>query len=140
MPARPDSALALLSATLTAAAAGVLGIEFALPGGARALCLEAIFTYGSGGTSAKAWVQTTLDGGTTWFDIASFAFTTSSAKKLSTVHLTTALTPATVPTDGTLTDDTILNGVLGNRLRIKFSSVGIYAGSTVLAINAVAKG
>ena len=48
----------------------------------ESLVIQANFTYGSGGTSADAWVQTSLDGGTTWTDIANFHFTTASARWL----------------------------------------------------------
>ncbi len=53
-----------------------------------------------------------------------------------------ALTPKTTqmaPTDGTLTDDTTVDGVLGDRLRAKVVSTGIYAGSTLLSVSAVVK-
>ena len=34
----------------------------------RALGFQLNFSYGSGGTSVNAWLQTSLDGGTTWCD------------------------------------------------------------------------
>ncbi|MGH6645108.1 MAG: hypothetical protein ACRED3_20680, partial [Bradyrhizobium sp.] len=45
--------------------------------GMVAATIEARFAWGSGGTTAKAWVQVTLDDGQTWNDIACFAFTTA---------------------------------------------------------------
>lgn len=104
---------------------------------ARALVLQAVFTYGSGGTSAKAWVQTSIDGGTTWFDIASFAFTTSSATRVYSLD-TTAVTTIYTPTDATLTDNTVKNGLLGDRYRVKYTTTGTYAGDTTLSISATA--
>ena len=71
------------------------------------IVFTAKFTYGSGGTTAKAYVQTTLDGGVSWIDIASFAFTTSSATKISALKAATAVTAAYAGTDGSLADDTI---------------------------------
>ena len=47
------------------------------------LVLHANFNYGSGGTTVHAYVQTSLDGGTTWTDIANSHFTTASAVKYS---------------------------------------------------------
>jgi len=108
--------------------------------GLSSLALQAIFTYGSGGTSAKAYVQTSLDGGVTWVDIACFAFTTTTATKVSA--LTMRLAPATqafAPTNGTLTDDTVVNGVIGDRIRVILTTVGTYAGSTTLVVRGFAK-
>ena len=109
--------------------------------GATWVGLYSIFTYGSGGTTAKFWLQTSLDGGTTWFDIISHAYTTSTASKLSAV--TCFIAPATqgaAPTDGSLTDNTINQGIIGDRLRIKVTTTGTYAGSTNAKIWALVKG
>lgn len=104
------------------------------------ISVEAIFTYGSAGTTVKAWLQTSLDGGTTWFDIANFAFTTASASKLSAI--TTHIAPvaqAATPTDATLADNTINQGILGDRFRIKLTTTGTYATSTTLKIVMIAR-
>jgi hypothetical protein len=54
----------------------------------ESLLLEAEFNAGNGdGLTVDAWVQSSADGGATWFDIANFHFTTASAKKL--FHLST---------------------------------------------------
>ncbi len=97
--------------------------------------IETLFTYGSGGTSCKVYIQTSLDGGTTWFDIAQHAFTTASANKVSAI--TTNIAPASqafTPSDAALTDNTIIQGVLGDRYRLKIVSVGTYAGSTTVKV------
>lgn len=104
---------------------------------ARYLTLQANFVYGSGGTTAKAWVQTSLDGGTTWLDIASFAFTTASAVRMYSLD-TTAVTSIYTPTDAALADNTVKNGILGDKFRVKYTTTGTYAGSTTLAISATA--
>ena len=57
-------------------------------GAPRNLTLQANSVYGSGGTSVDAYVQTTLDGGATWFDIAELRFTTASAIKASDPSVT----------------------------------------------------
>jgi len=100
---------------------------------------QAKFVYGSGGTSCKAYVQTSLDSGVTWVDIASFAFLLATATKVSAVTMQVALGAAVTPTDGTLADNTIVNGLLGDRLRIKYVVTGTYAGST-LEVDILAKG
>lgn len=104
---------------------------------ASVLVLQAVFVYGSGGTSAKAWVQTSIDGGTTWFDIASFAFTTASATRLYSLD-TTAVTSIYTPTDATLTDNTVKNGLLGDKYRVKYTTTGTYVAATSLTISASA--
>lgn len=107
--------------------------------GMTAATVEVRFVYGSGGTTCKAYLQTSLDGGSTWHDIACAAFTTASATKLFNLSgLTPKTTPAT-PTDGAMTDDTALDGVLGDRLRLKVVSVGTYAGSTQVVARVAAR-
>lgn len=100
--------------------------------------LQGRFIYGSGGTTAKAWIQSSFDGGTTWFDVCNFAYTTATLTKVGSVHLypSAGVTPAT-PTDGTLADNTCNNGLIGDRLRVKLTTTGTYAGSTSLTITAV---
>lgn len=101
----------------------------------RNLALQATFTYGSGGTSADAWVQTSLDG-TTWADIANFHFTTSSARFIYNLSSGTPVTTEYTATDGTLSANTSKDGVLGSMIRVKWTSVGTYAGGTTLSVDA----
>jgi hypothetical protein len=105
------------------------------------LVCEAKFVRAGGGTTAKFWVQTSIDGGLTWVDIINFAFLTTTASKITAVvgNPATPLTPATAPSDGTLADDTIVNGVLGSELRVKYTTTGTYTGASSIAIYAVAK-
>lgn len=88
------------------------------------------FDYGSGGTAAKFYLQTSLDQGTTWMDIACVLFNTADEVRI--LNLIDAAVAQTTPTDGELSDDTVLNGVLGDRLRGKLITTGTYAGSTTL--------
>jgi hypothetical protein len=97
------------------------------------LALFCDFAYGSGGTTVKAWVQTSLDGGLSWIDIASFAFTTTAGKRA--YHLTgAAVTSIATPSDGSLSDNTAVNGLLGAQLRVKVTTTGTYAGATGLKV------
>lgn len=93
--------------------------------------LFASFVRGSGGTTCKAYVQTSLDGGSTWIDIACFAFATTTASKMSNVNAGAPLASASVGTDGALADDTVFEGVIGDQLRVKLVVVGTYAASTI---------
>ena len=69
---------AILNLGITAAAAAVVTPVLQLrPGpGGRGLptnmLAQANFAYGSGGTSVDAWLQTSIDGGSSWIDVANF--------------------------------------------------------------------
>jgi len=95
------------------------------------LLMQAKFDWGSGGTTAKVYVQTSVDEGDTWIDIACFAFATADETRLMKVMATDDLTDNTTPTDGSLTDDTALSGVIGDRIRATLVVVGTYANSTI---------
>lgn len=106
--------------------------------GMQALTVSLDFRYGSGGTAVKVYLQTSLDGGNTWFDIACWAPANANAKK---AYNFSALTPVTTPvslTDGAMTDNTAQDGLLGDRVRLKEVSTGVYAGSTLLVGRMVA--
>jgi hypothetical protein len=102
--------------------------------GALAVTLSARLAYGSGGTSCYAVVETSLDQGVTWVQIARFDFTTSGLQKVLTVS---GLTPRIAAASaGSLAADTALDGTLGDRLRATVVSTGTYAGSTVVSVRA----
>ncbi len=98
------------------------------------LTLQVIFTYvASAATSVKVYVQTSIDGGNTWYDIACFAHTTASLARYAAVVGEAQITPVAL-TDGTLADNTCAHGLLGDRIRLKVVSVGTYgAGTQVVA-------
>jgi hypothetical protein len=106
--------------------------------GMLAAAIEFRLAYGSGGTTVKAYLQTSFDQGQTWFDIACAAFTTSSAVKLINLSALTPKTTQVTPTDGSLTDDTCVDGLIGDRLRVKVTSTGTYV-NTQLAVRAVVR-
>ncbi len=107
---------------------------------AAVVTAQATFLYGSGGTTVQAWLQTSFDQGTSWVDIACWAFATTAATSIHSVRSFTAVAANYTPTDGTLTDNTIKDGLLGDRLRVKYTTVGTYAGATSLAIWAMVRG
>lgn len=135
-PAVPAAAanLATLAITTAKSAQTTTVYQFS-DGPPRNLALQGNFTYGSGGTSADAWVQTSLDG-TTWTDIANFHFTTSSARFIYNLSSGTPVTTEYTATDGTLSANTAKDGVFGSMIRVKWTSVGTYGGSTTLSIDA----
>jgi hypothetical protein len=73
--------------------------------------------------------------GATWVDSASLPFLLASASKVSALSANIApASQAFTPSDGALADGTVVNGVLGDRVRIKFSTTGTYSGGTTLAM------
>lgn len=106
--------------------------------GMQSLTVWLKLTYGSGGTAVKAYVQTSLDGGNTWIDIACVVFNTATEVAVLNFSALTPKTTAVIPTDGSLADDTAIDGILGDRVRLKVISTGTYAGSTVLSARMVA--
>jgi hypothetical protein len=104
--------------------------------GMSRLTLSARLAYGSGGTTVVAVVQTSLNQGTSWIDIARFDFSTVGLEKVMNLTTVTSLTsPYSVIS---LVAEGGVNSVLGDRLRSVVTSTGTYTGSTVLAVRAMA--
>ena len=104
--------------------------------GMTAATIQVSLAYGSGGAKIALYVQTSIDGGSTWIDIACSTFTTAGGTRLVNLSGLTPKTAEITPTDGALTDDSCLDGILGDRLRIKVVSSGTYGGSTLLSVQA----
>lgn len=101
--------------------------------GMTAVSLEAVFQYGSGGTTFSAIVVTSFDGGETWREIARFDFTTASAVK--TANLS-GLKSNGVAAYAALGAEGVNDGLLGDRLAARIISTGTYGGSTTFALRA----
>ena len=107
--------------------------DYGSPENATVLCN---FVYGSGGGTADAWVQTSFDGGATWIDVAQCHFAVASLKQIYNLSSLTAVTTVYTPTDGTLSNSTAKDGILGSKWRVKYSSTGTaYSGGTTLQID-----
>lgn len=106
-----------------------------LPAGARYIAVQANFDRTVDGASVDVYVQTSLDDEATWTDIMNFRFTNADARRVSAVHAYTALAAAVTPGDGALASNTILNGLLGNKIRVKLVVVGAY--TATLRVDAV---
>lgn len=132
----------LLSAlVITTALTAIVTAPVKFLTGMNYLSAQINFVYGSGGTNGKFWIQTTYDGAATWTDIICFAVTTANKRVTSSVCAYIApAAQAAVATDGTLADDTIIQGTIGSYIRLKYTTTGTYGGSTTATINAVAKG
>lgn len=96
--------------------------------GVTAATIEANFQYGSGGASVSVLVQTTMDAGTTWRDVARFDFTTSTDVRYATLS---GLTPKSNTAYVALAAAGVNDGLLGNQLRAVITSVGTYANTTL---------
>lgn len=101
--------------------------------GAIALSVGVIFTCAGGGGTCDVYLQTSLDNGATWFDVANFHFTTSTATKLKNILKESVQSAAVTPTDGGMTSDGCQQGILGDQFRFKVISAGTAysAGTTV---------
>lgn len=123
-----------ITAAGTQATTPIVGLD-----GMLAASISIALQYGSGGTTVDAFVQTSLDGGATWQDVAHAAFTTASAvKQFNVSGLTPKTTPQT-PGDGILTADTAADGIVGPMWRLKVVSTGTYGGSTQVVARLVAR-
>lgn len=126
----------LLNATVTTAVTAATTTPVACRDGLpRSVLVQGKFTYGSGGTTADAWVQTSIDNGVTWIDACNMQFTTSSARKGYNLSALTAVTTVYPMTDGTLAANTAKDGMVGPLWRVKYTTVGTYAGSTTLRVD-----
>jgi hypothetical protein len=93
--------------------------------------IYANFTYGGGGTSLAAYVETSLDG-ITWIEVARFSFTTLSAAKIINISAGTDILSAYAP--AALSNDTGKSGIFGYRWRCRATSVGTYTNNTTLSV------
>jgi len=104
-----------------------------------ALSCQARFAYGSGGTQVNVYIQSSLDQGQSWFDIANIEFTTSSGvDAINLSGLNSVTTPAAL-TNLALANNTVLNGPLGDRLQATVVSTGTYGGGSLLSVNCEAR-
>ena len=107
--------------------------------GVLAMSVQFRFAYGAGGTSVRAYLQSSLDQATSHFDLACVVFGTASETViLNFSGLTPNLfsgSPGTtfVPTDAAMADDTALDGVLGDRFRVKLVTTGTYTTQTIMS-------
>lgn len=132
----PVLATTIASLTVTTAVTAQVTAPLQFRGGApESLGIQANFTYGSGGTTVDGWVQTSFDSGATWTDVVNFHFTTSSLRAAYNLSSLTPVTTQYTATDGTLASNTAKDGVIGNLVRLKYTTVGTYAGGTTLKVD-----
>lgn len=119
---------------LTITAAATVTCDPVLINASEGFGAQLRFAYGSGGASVKAYLQGSLDGGNTYFDLACVLFATAS--EVANLGFRFGAVSAFAPTNGTMADDSILNSgtiPVVDRLRLKVISAGTYAASTLLS-------
>jgi len=132
-----DRTAVLVNQITIAGAETVIGGTIGLDHGTTVLAALAKLVVAGGGTTVSVYIQTSLDRGVTWIDIMNLAFTTSTASKVSAVNTAIALAAAGTPGDGALTANTILNGLLGDRIRCKYVVAGTYTGASHLTVTTI---
>jgi hypothetical protein len=136
MAVYPKRSTFIQSLNLANTTAGTyISSEVSIPLGASVILAQSVFVRGGGGTSCDVFVQTSVDNGSTWIDVMQFAFTTTTVTKISGVRPYIALAANVTPTDGALSDNTILDGLIGDRLRVKTVVVGTYSSTSTLDVN-----
>jgi len=122
---------AILNVTVPAAGTYVgPTYQVRLPSGVNPVMgAQATFTYGSGGTTVNAYLQTSFDGGQTWCDVISFTQFALASARIVTNVVQAAVAPAAA-TDGTLAAASA-NALFGGWWRVKYVVVGAYAATTL---------
>ncbi len=100
--------------------------------GATGVTLFVDFDYRGGGTTAIVIVQTSLNQGSDWIDIARFDFATASRQAV--CNLTSVAKGVT--TVVALAAEGVLDGILGDRLRAKRTTTGTYTLNTAVSVRA----
>ena len=136
MSAQSTGKMVLLDLNITTALSTTVGSkQLDIGRNVIALAIQCNFTYvASAATSAKAYVQTSFDGGTTWTAIACCAHNTASANRVVNLSGATPVTTMYTLTDATLADSTVKDGCIGNLLRVKYVTVGTYGAGTSMKI------
>lgn len=90
----------------------------------------AVLTYGSGGTAATFYLQTSQDG-TDWWDVAAIGFGTATLSKYVVLGQPSAGTAPFSTTDATLGANTVGTVPVGDMARLRYTTTGTYSASTV---------
>lgn len=136
----PAHAVNLLNVTITTPVTAVTGPQLQVRNVAgsaapTSISVQANFVYGSGGLTVNWWLQTSLDGGTTWCDVFTQALTTSSSRQAANISSST-VTALAACTDGAGSGI----AVYGNQWRVKYTTTGTYAGNTTLRVDVIGNG
>lgn len=100
-----------------------------------AVDLQVAFVYGSGGSACVVVVETSLDQGDSWIEIARFDFAMTTVTKVANLS---GLLSKGITTVAALSSEGVLDSVLGDRLRASVTSTGTaYGTGTSVSVRAV---
>lgn len=122
--------------TISTAVTAALSSEMILPPDVANVLVFFDFNYGAGGTDITVFLQTAIniDGTDVWVDIVTFHATTAALEHIYNMNAGTAVTTAVIPKDGALSDNTSISGIVGDKLRVKYTSTGTYSGTTNIEV------
>ncbi len=104
----------------------------------NSVLLHAKVVVAAGGGECDAYVQTRI--GDSWIDVADFHATTSSLERAFNLSTRTPVTTIATPTSGTITDNTAVDGLIGDLLRVKLVTSGsAYTGASSIKVVAVVR-
>lgn len=95
--------------------------------GMTAVTIQLRFAWTSGGSSARVYIQTSLDQENTWVDLACISCVNAAETAILNLSGLTPKTSQVTPSDGALGDDLAVDGILGDCLRMKIVTTGTYA-------------
>jgi len=126
------AALSITTAQASSAQTAITDLD-----GMSAANLVAELLGGTGGTTVVALVQTTLDNGATWYDVARFDFNTADSPPAEGVKfcVVEAESAKAITAYAALAVEGVNDGLLGNQLRAVITSTGTYT-NTALAVRA----
>lgn len=102
------------------------------------ISMSAVFTQGTaGGTSITVRLQTSFNGGLTWRDVACLQVLAVNADKACAIKKYIAAAVAAAASDGALAADTIVDGLFGDRWRLRVAIVGAYNADNKFRLNLV---
>lgn len=106
--------------------------------GMAAASLQVRLSSAAGDSSINVYIQTSLDQGQSWFDIACVGFTTTPGVQTLNVSGLDKAEP-TAPSNLGLAPGTIADGPVGDRLQAIVVSTGTYGGSPLVSVRGVAR-
>ncbi len=107
--------------------------------GMLAATLEFNFAYGSSTSTPTCvvTVETSVNQGTTWCEVARILMQDASEERIVNLSGLTALTSPHAP--AALSNDTVKDGILGDRWRAKVTTTGTYTGNTSINVRLQAR-
>ncbi|SRR5579883_913896 len=100
--------------------------------------LQVRLSGGTGGSTINVFIQTSIDQGQSWFDVANVSFATTPGVQVLNLSGLDKAVPVT-PGNLTLSSGTILDGPLGDRLQAVVISTGTYGAGTLVSVRGVAR-